>query len=329
MAYLEIKNFKKTYEDKVVFQNISFNAKKGEFITLLGPSGCGKSTLLRCIAGLSRINEGKILINDKDITKLSPQKRNIGMVFQNYALFPNLNVFENIAFGLKIKKMDKKDIEKRVKKMLKLVELEEYIKTYPHKLSGGQMQRVALARSLIIKPNLLLLDEPLSALDAKIRKHLRMQIKEIQKELNLTTIFVTHDQEEALELSDRIILMNEGKIMQNSSANNLYLLPECHFVAGFIGSYNILSPKELDNLGLQHNFKKDIALRPETIEISNKGLKAKIKQKLLLGNVIRYLVKLQEIELKVDTLNFSIYSTFEVGDKIALRFNLSLAKELK
>ncbi|ECQ6731296.1 ABC transporter ATP-binding protein [Campylobacter coli] len=313
----------------MIFEDISFNAKKGEFVTLLGPSGCGKSTLLRCITGLSQINGGKILINDKDITKLSPQKRNMGMVFQNYALFPNLNVFENIAFGLKIKKMDKKDIEKRVKKMLKLVELEEYAKIYPHKLSGGQMQRVALARSLVTKPDLLLLDEPLSALDAKIRKHLRIQIKEIQKELNLTTIFVTHDQEEALEMSDRIILMNEGKIMQNSNASNLYLLPECHFVASFIGNYNILSPKELDNLGLEHDFKKDIALRPETIEISNEGLEAKIKEKSLLGNIIRYKVKLQEIELKVDTLNFSTYSAFEVGDKIALKFNLSLAKELR
>lgn len=164
--------------------------------------------------------------------------------------------------------------------MLKLVELEEYAKTYPHKLSGGQMQRVALARSLVTKPDLLLLDEPLSALDAKIRKHLRVQIKEIQKELELTTIFVTHDQEEALELSDRIILMNEGKIIQNSNANNLYLLPESHFVASFIGNYNILSPKELDSLGLKHDFKKDIALRPETIEISNEGLETKIKKNI-------------------------------------------------
>lgn len=174
-----------------------------------------------------------------------------------------------------------------------------------------------------------MLDEPLSALDTKIRKHLRVQIKEIQKELDLTTIFVTHDQEEALELSDRIILMNKGKIIQNSNANNLYLLPESHFVASFIGNYNILSPKDLDSLGLEHDFKRDIALRPETIEISNEGLEAKIKEKSLLGNIIRYKVKVQEIELKVDTLNFSTHSAYEVGDKIALRFNLSLAKELK
>ena len=256
MPYLKIKHLKKSYGDKVIFDNIEFSAKKGEFVTLLGPSGCGKSTLLRCIAGLSSIDVGKIFLADKDITKLSPQKRNIGMVFQNYALFPNLNVFENIAFGLKIKKFHKKEIEKRVKKMLKLVELEDFSKSYPHSLSGGQAQRVALARSLITKPDLLLLDEPLSALDAKIRKHLRVQIKAIQKELNLTTIFVTHDQEEALELSDRIILMHQGEILQNSDAQNLYLLPKNHFVASFIGNYNILSPKDLDTLKLSHSFKQ-------------------------------------------------------------------------
>lgn len=329
MAYLKIKNFTKSYNDKIIFDNINFTAKKGEFLTLLGPSGCGKSTLLRCICGLSLVDGGKFFLNDKELTKLSPQKRNIGMVFQNYALFPNLSVFENVAFGLKIKKIDKKDIEKRVKKMLKLVELENYSASYPHKLSGGQMQRVALARSLVTKPDLLLLDEPLSALDAKIRKHLRAQIKKIQKELNLTTIFVTHDQEEALELSDRIILMNEGHIVQNSDANELYLLPNSHFVASFIGNYNILSPKDLDSLNLVHSFEHDVALRPETIEIADEGLEGKIKEKSLLGNIIRYKIKVKNIELRVDTLNFSTHSSFELGDKIALKIDLKFAKELK
>lgn len=329
MAYLKIKNFKKSYNDKVVFKDINFTAKKGEFLTLLGPSGCGKSTLLRCISGLSSVDGGKIFLNDKDLTKLTPQKRNIGMVFQNYALFPNLSVFENVAFGLKIKKVDKKDVKKRVEKMLKLVELENHANSYPHRLSGGQMQRVALARSLVTKPDLLLLDEPLSALDAKIRKHLRVQIKEIQKELHLTTIFVTHDQEEALELSDRIILMNEGQIVQNSCANELYLLPNSHFVASFIGNYNILSPKDLDDLNLTHSFESDVALRPETIEISSEGLGGRIKEKSLLGNIIRYKVKVKNLELRVDTLNFSTHSSFEVGDEIALKIDLKFAKELK
>ncbi|HJE66786.1 MAG TPA: ABC transporter ATP-binding protein [Campylobacter avium] len=328
MPFLKIKNFKKYYSNKIIFEDISFSLSKGEFLSLLGPSGCGKSTLLRCIAGLSELNSGKIILDDKDISKSPPQKRNIAMVFQNYALFPNLNVFENIAFALKIKKESKKDIEKKVKKMLSLVELDDFAKTYPHNLSGGQMQRVALARSLITKPKLLLLDEPLSALDAKIRKHLRVQIKKISKELNLSTIFVTHDQEEALELSDKIILMNEGKIVQNSKANELYLEPKNHFVASFIGSYNILTVKDLAKLGLKHPFTKDIAIRPESIEVVKDGLKALVKEKSLLGNVIRYKLSVKDIELKLDTLNFSSHSSFKEGDEIHIRLNLNLAKEL-
>ncbi len=327
MPYLKIKNLKKSYQNKIVFDNISFNAHKGEFVTFLGPSGCGKSTLLRCIAGLSNIEHGTIILGNKDISSLKPQKRNIGMVFQNYALFPNLNVFENIAFGLKIKKTEKKDREKKVKKMLKLVELEAFAKSYPHNLSGGQMQRVALARSLITKPDLLLLDEPLSALDAKIRKHLRTQIKEIQKELNITTIFVTHDQEEALELSDRIILMNEGKIVQNSDAHNLYLEPQNRFVASFIGHYNILSPKDLDVLNIKHNFKNDIAIRPETIEFCTKGHKVTIMQKILLGSIIRYNVKLQNLHIHIDTLN-SAHNNFQEGDEAHILIHMHLAYEL-
>ena len=328
MAFLKIKNFKKYYKDKMIFEDVNFSVSKGEFLSLLGPSGCGKSTLLRCIAGLSDLNSGKIILDGKDISKLSPQKRNIAMVFQNYALFENLNVFENVAFGLKIQRESKKNIEKKVRKMLALVELEDLAKSYPHKLSGGQMQRVALARSLVTKPKLLLLDEPLSALDAKIRKTLRQQIKKITKDLKLSTIFVTHDQEEALELSDKIILMNEGKIVQNSKANELYLLPKNHFVASFIGSYNILSLKDLEKLNLKHSFTKDIAIRPETIEVQDGGIKAFIKEKSLLGNVIRYKLRVKDIELKLDTLNFSSYSSFKEGDEINIKLNLDLAKEL-
>lgn len=329
MAFLEIKNLKKQYNDTKVFKDINFNVKKGEFVTLLGPSGCGKSTLLRCIAGLTSVNEGKIILDDKDITKLTPQKRNIGMVFQNYALFPNLNVYENVAFGLKIKKEKKKEIEKRVKKMLELVELDEFAKKYPSSLSGGQMQRVALARSLITNPNLLLLDEPLSALDAKIRKSLREQIKKIQKSLNLTTIFVTHDQEEALLLSDKIILMQKGKIAQNSDAQNLYLNPQNQFVASFVGNYNILSPEALSRI-ITHKFKKDVAIRPETIEIvQNDGIRAKIIDKTLLGNVIRYDVQVANVALKIDALNFSTNSFLNVNDEIFININLEYAKELE
>lgn len=327
--YLQIKNLEKKFKDVKVFKDINFSVKKGEFLTLLGPSGCGKSTLLRCISGLTKVNGGKIILDKKDITKLSPQKRNMGMVFQHYALFPNLNVFENVAYGLKIKKEKKKIIQKRVEKMLQLVELEDFVKKYPNSLSGGQMQRVALARSLVTKPDLLLLDEPLSALDAKIRNSLRQQIKNIQKELNLTTIFVTHDQEEALLLSDNIILMEKGKIAQNSDAQSLYLCPKNKFVASFIGNYNILTPQMLGRL-LTHEFKKDIALRPETIEISSspKSIRAIIKKRSLHGNIIRYTVEASNVSLKIDVLNFSKNSYFEVNSEIGIKFNLDLAKEL-
>lgn len=330
MAFLHVKSLGKSFKDIRVFKDINFKIKKGEFLTLLGPSGCGKSTLLRCISGLTKVDDGKIILNDKDITKLSPQKRNMGMVFQHYALFPNLNVFENVAFGLKIKKEKKKEIKKRVDKMLELVELSEFSKKYPNNLSGGQMQRVALARSLVTKPDLLLLDEPLSALDAKIRKNLRTQIKKIQKDLNLTTIFVTHDQEEALLLSDNIILMEKGKIAQNSDAQSLYISPKSKFVASFIGSYNILTPKMLGRL-ITHDFKKDVAIRPETIEISKElqdAIRAKVVNRELLGNIIRYTIEASSIILKVDTLNYSTNSYFEKDSEVGIRLNLELLKEL-
>ncbi len=194
-----------------MFSDINCEIGKGEFVTLLGPSGCGKSTLLRCIAGLTAVDAGQIILDGQDIVPLSPQKRGIGMVFQSYALFPNMTVEQNVAFGLRMQKVDASDSRQRVLEILRLVELHDFAARYPHQLSGGQCQRVALARSLVTRPRLLLLDEPLSALDARIRKHLREQIRQIQRELGLTTIFVTHDQEEALTMSDRIFLMNQER----------------------------------------------------------------------------------------------------------------------
>ncbi|MGU3842486.1 ABC transporter ATP-binding protein, partial [Vibrio diabolicus] len=207
MIYVIAKNLTKRFGDNTVFEDIHFNIEQGEFITLLGPSGCGKSTLLRSLAGLNPVDGGEIWVNGEDITHQVPQERGIGMVFQSYALFPNMTVEGNIAFGLKMKKLANDDIRREVAKVIKLVDLAGKEKHYPHQLSGGQRQRVALARALVVKPRILLLDEPLSALDAKIRKHLRQQIRDIQKEMNLTTIFVTHDQEEAMIMSDRIFLM--------------------------------------------------------------------------------------------------------------------------
>jgi putative spermidine/putrescine transport system ATP-binding protein len=236
MSYLSIQNLHKCYGATTVFTDINCEINKGEFITLLGPSGCGKSTLLRCIAGLTSVDGGKIRLDGEDLLPLSPQKRGIGMVFQSYALFPNMTVQQNVAFGLRMQKIKGSEAEQRVKEVLALVELTDFANRYPQQLSGGQCQRVALARSLVTRPRLLLLDEPLSALDARIRKHLREQIRSIQRELGLTTIFVTHDQEEALTMSDRIVLMNGGKIVQSGAAEDLYTAPADAFAAGFIGN---------------------------------------------------------------------------------------------
>ena len=248
MSFVSVQHLQKGYAGTPVFSDINCEIAKGEFVTLLGPSGCGKSTLLRCIAGLTSVDSGKILLDGQDIVPLSPQKRGIGMVFQSYALFPNMTVEQNVAFGLRMQKVNANDSHKRATEALQLVELNDYAKRYPHQLSGGQCQRVALARSLVTRPRLLLLDEPLSALDARIRKHLREQIRQIQRELNLTTIFVTHDQEEALTMSDRIFLMNQGRIVQSGNAQTLYAAPVDAFAAGFIGNYNLLEPEAATRL---------------------------------------------------------------------------------
>lgn len=225
MSFVSVQHLQKSYAATPVFSDINCQIAKGEFVTLLGPSGCGKSTLLRCIAGLTPVDSGQILLDGQDIVPLSPQKRHIGMVFQSYALFPNMTVEQNVAFGLRMQKVNADDSHQRVQEVLQLVELKDLAGRYPHQMSGGQCQRVALARSLVTRPRLLLLDEPLSALDARIRKHLREQIRQIQRELGLTTIFVTHDQEEALVMSDRIFLMNQGKIVQSGDAETLYTAP--------------------------------------------------------------------------------------------------------
>lgn len=330
MSYLNVIDLDKKYGDNTIFENIRFDAEQGEFVTLLGPSGCGKSTLLRCIAGLTEIDSGTIELNGREITHAAPQKRNIAMVFQSYALFPNMTVRENVAFGLKMRKVRSDEIQQRVKQILELVELESYADRYPQQLSGGQCQRVALARSLVTRPDLLLLDEPLSALDARIRKHLRQQIRQIQQELNLTTIFVTHDQEEALTMSDRIVLMNQGRIEQNSDAETLYLAPQTHFSAGFIGSYNILSAPDASRL-LGREVRSDIAIRPESIllETDLQHGNASIVERSLLGNIIRYKVRLGELDLTVDKLNLSREHFFPLGTRVKLTIEPTQIRELQ
>ena len=270
MSYVSVSQLTKSFGDNTVFENINFNIEKGEFITLLGPSGCGKSTLLRSLTGLDPLNNGEIWVNRENITNQTPQQPGIGMVFQSYALFPNMTVTENIAFGLKMKKIDAKSAEKEVNKVIELVDLNDKENRYPHQLSGGQRQRVALARALVVKPRILLLDEPLSALDAKIRKRLRQQIRDIQKELNLTTIFVTHDQEEAMIMSDRIFLMNQGEIVQQGSPEEIYTQPANEFVAGFMGHYNLVdAPKAKQLFNIETEWK--VAIRPESIYVKEEG----------------------------------------------------------
>ncbi|MBU0901767.1 MAG: ABC transporter ATP-binding protein [Gammaproteobacteria bacterium] len=318
MSYLSIQGLHKSYGATSIFSDINCEIAKGEFITLLGPSGCGKSTLLRCVAGLTGVNGGQILLDGEDLVPVAPQKRGIGMVFQSYALFPNMTVQQNVAFGLRMQKVKGSEAEQRVKEVLELVELNDFANRYPPQLSGGQCQRVALARSLVTRPRLLLLDEPLSALDARIRKHLREQIRSIQQELGLTTLFVTHDQEEALVMSDRIFLMNAGKIVQSGDAETLYTAPADAFAAGFIGNYNLLDADVASRL-LLRPITSRVAIRPEAIQIGSQGsIEGHIRSHRLLGNVIRYRIEARGVELLVDVLNRSPADLHASGQRINL-----------
>ncbi|MCG6357392.1 ABC transporter ATP-binding protein [Vibrio fluvialis] len=333
MSYVSVQQLTKRFGDNTVFESIQFDIQQGEFITLLGPSGCGKSTLLRSLAGLNPVDSGSIIVGGEEITHAAPQKRGIGMVFQSYALFPNMTVAGNIGFGLKMQGLDKATMAREVAQVIELVALQGKEECYPHQLSGGQRQRVALARALVVKPRILLLDEPLSALDAKIRKHLRQQqIRDIQKELNLTTIFVTHDQEEAMTMSDRIFLMHQGKIVQQGSPESIYTQPANEFVAGFMGHYNLVDAAQAKTLfNLDTPWK--VAIRPESIYVAEHGRhygahisapqRAVIKSHQLLGNVIRYHVAVDECELTVDTLNRSSERLLPSGSALELRFNLN------
>ena len=264
MAYIELKKIDKFYGDNHVLKGIDLKIKKGDFVTLLGPSGCGKSTLLRCLAGLEQISDGQIMLDGKDITNEDPKDRKIGMVFQQYSLFPNMTVEENLSFGLKLQKMDSSEIHRRVKDAIEMVELSGKEKEYPGSLSGGQQQRVALARGIVIRPKVLLLDEPLSAVDAKLRKSLQTNIRMIHKELGLTSVFVTHDQDEAMVMSDVIHLFHDGRIEQSGSPVEVYTKPATSFAAGFIGNYNKLDSCDMERLTGKEWPSGRIAIRPET-----------------------------------------------------------------
>jgi putative spermidine/putrescine transport system ATP-binding protein len=328
MSYLAVKGLHKRYGANTLFTDIEFHAEQGELVTLLGPSGCGKSTLLRCLAGLTEVDRGAIMLADQDITQLPPQRRGIAMVFQSYALFPNMTVEQNVAFGLRMQRLARDEVQQRVQEVLILVELQGFATRYPHQLSGGQCQRVALARSLIVRPRLLLLDEPLSALDARIRRHLREQIRAIQQELGLTTVFVTHDQEEALTLSDRIVLMREGRIVQSGDAETLYTAPVDAFAAGFIGNYNLLSADQASRLFGQ-TFQGQVAIRPEAIRLGVAGgFSGRIVGHSLLGNVIRYRIATEACELNVDVLNHGPSALQANGTAVTLAVDSDSLREV-
>ena len=322
MAYIEFKNIDKFYGDNHVLKGINLEINKGDFVTLLGPSGCGKSTLLRCLAGLEQISGGQIMLDGEDITNKDPKDRNIGMVFQQYSLFPNMTVEENLSFGLKLQKLDPSEISRRVKDAVDMVDLKGKEKEYPANLSGGQQQRVALARGIVMQPKVLLLDEPLSAIDAKLRKSLQTSIRRIHKELGLTSVFVTHDQDEAMVMSDVIHLFHDGKIEQSGSPVEVYTKPVTSFAAGFIGNYNILDSRAMELITGKKWKDGQIAIRPETFFLSRNEITTEdycmtgtITDSVPRGNVLRYTISINDVEVYADVL-FRSTSMYNIGDRL-------------
>lgn len=309
---IELKNITKQYEDNIVLKDLNLDIKKNEFLTLLGPSGCGKTTTLKIIAGFESADSGELMFKNEDISSLPPYKRQVNTVFQKYALFPHMNIFDNIAFGLKLKKLPKEEIEAEVKKMLHLVALDGFEKRKVDSLSGGQQQRVAIARALVNKPEILLLDEPLGALDLKLRKEMQIELKKIQKEVGITFVFVTHDQEEALTMSDTIIVMNKGVIQQMGTPQDIYNEPANAFVADFIGESNIIDGIMLKDFevefcgrkfecvdkGFETNEPVDIVIRPEDIKMVD------AQNGMLKGHVTSVVFKGVHYEMTVVTDNF-------------------------
>ena len=326
---IELKNLTKNFDDQQVLRGINLDIHENEFLTLLGPSGCGKTTTLRIIAGFEEPSGGEVLFNGIEISKLPPYKREINTVFQKYALFPHLNVMDNIGFGLNLKKVDKTVIEQKVKRMLKMVGFEKRDVTL---LSGGQQQRVAIARALVNEPKVLLLDEPLGALDAKIRKQMQIELKKIQREVGITFIYVTHDQEEALSMSDTVVVMNNGEIQQIGSPTDIYNEPENRFVAGFIGESNIIEGTmikdflvEFDGFqfecvdkGFEDNEAIEVVLRPEDLDIVEPD-QAKIK-----GTVRNITFKGVHYEILIETelRTYMVHTTdyAAVGREVGLKF---------
>lgn len=307
---LQIKDMKKHYPNGDGVDNINFEVHKGEFLTMLGPSGCGKSTILRTLGGFLSIDEGDILIDGESVRNLPPEKRPTSMVFQSYNLWPHMTVEQNLAFGLKIKKLPKEEIEKKIKEGLALVNMSGTEKKYPTQLSGGQQQRIAIARALILEPSVLLLDEPFSALDAKIRMQMREELKKIQEELQITVVFVTHDQEEAMMMSHRIVVMNKGVIEQIGTPIEIYDHPESKFVAGFIGEMNFV------NDGNQV-----IAVRPENVILTKEdsSMKGTIRTIMVLGHYGEVSIDYNDQIIKA-YINKSEVGNYTPHEQVSMKF---------
>jgi len=348
---VKLDNISKKFNDKYVLKNLSLDIYEGEFITLLGSSGCGKTTILRMISGLDHVTDGKVYIDDVDVTDIDPTKREVNTIFQNFALFPHMTVTENISFGLKMKKVDEEEIDKRVKKIVKLVKLEDFVDRYPSELSGGQQQRVAIARGVVMNPKVLLLDESLCSLDLKLKRQMQIELKKIQKKLGITFIYVTHDQDEALTMSDRIAIINKGVIEQLDTPQNIYNNPKSTFVADFIGESNILpgiitkTKKEKTEIKINKEIafsipsdekdeignKINILIRPENIKVSTNvlkdSIKGTVKDIIYDGAINKLFIELdEELSLKVniqDEIDFkeesSVFLKIEKNNIVPIR----------
>jgi putative spermidine/putrescine transport system ATP-binding protein len=343
MSYLELTDIQKRFGDVAAVADFNLKAERGEFVSFLGPSGCGKTTTLRMIAGFEQPTGGTIVLDDVDITNRPPNKRNVGMVFQSYALFPNMTVADNIGFGLNVRKRPSAEVKKRVGELLELINLPDKGGRFPYQLSGGQQQRIALARALAFEPSVLLLDEPLSALDAKIRVALRLEIRQIQRRLGITTVYVTHDQEEALSLSDRVVVMSEGRMEQVGTPFEIYNFPTTPFVASFVGTLNILPASvvdagrgELTVVGQRVSIAKrfegsagknvSIALRPEMVSLGAGGdgmnnVSGRVTDVSFLGSIVRIRVALAEgAVVSLDEFNEPTLQLPAVDDTITINF---------
>jgi len=325
MGYIHFENIHKDFGQNKVLKGITMDIEKGHLVTLLGPSGCGKSTLLRCLSGLEDVTSGQITMDGKDITHISPRDRGIGMVFQQYSLFPNMSVAQNVAFGLNMKKVPKDPIRHKVSEILTIVGLEDKAEQYPNQLSGGQQQRVALARAIVTEPKVLLLDEPLSAIDAKLRRNLQVEIRRIQQDFGMTTIFVTHDQDEAMVMSDVIHLFHNGLVEQSGTPTDLYTQPVSKFAASFIGNYNILSAADFQKASGEAVDCADVAIRPEIVRINLEvadeskrfHMEGKVIDSLSHGNLMRYTILCNGVEINADIM-FEKSHLLEIGQQVRL-----------